>query len=163
MGSLGHPCQYHGRPQRHLLDCIDRRVLGDDVDLVITSFDEANTRIKPKQIIRDIQASGGKGLVALVGVQSNRFPRAVDIARPFTVANIPVCIGGFHASGCLSMLPHTPPEIREAIFDRMIKRLEEQGLKFTYIIQVDTLCRQIPNFIENAGRAGVNRVFIGRA
>ena len=42
-----------------LLDCIDRRVLGDDVDLVITSFDEANTRIKPRQIIREIQASGG--------------------------------------------------------------------------------------------------------
>jgi hypothetical protein len=43
------------------LDCIDRRVLGDDVDVMITSSDKANSRIKPIQIIRDIQASGGKG------------------------------------------------------------------------------------------------------
>ncbi len=29
------------------------------------------------------------------------------------------------------------------------------------MIQVDTLCHRIPDFIEKAGRAGVNRVFIG--
>ena len=29
------------------------------------------------------------------------------------------------------------------------------------MIQVDTLCHRIPNFIEKATRAGVNRVFIG--
>ena len=31
----------------------------------------------------------------------------------------------------------------------------------TLVIQVDTLCHKIPNFIEKAARAGVTRVFIG--
>ena len=50
----------------------------------------------------------------LVGVQSNQFPRAVDLARPFLAAGLPVCIGGFHVSGCIAMLPELPPEIRAA-------------------------------------------------
>ncbi len=49
----------------------------------------------------------------------------------------------------------------EEIFDRVIKLREEEGLKFKFIIQVDTLCHRIPNFVEKSGRAGVNRVFIG--
>src|SRR5262249_43197656 len=51
----------------------------------------------------------------LVGVQSNQFPRAVDIARHFLAAGLPVAMGGFHAAGCLSMLPVIPPEIQEAM------------------------------------------------
>ena len=57
---------------------------------------------------------GGGALIALVGVQSNQFPRAVDLARPFLAAGLPVCIGGFHVSGCIAMLPEMPPEMREA-------------------------------------------------
>src|SRR5205807_6239086 len=44
------------------------------------------------------------GCVALIGVQSNQYPRALDIARPFRAAGVPVVIGGFHVSGCMSML-----------------------------------------------------------
>ena len=47
-------------------------------------------------------------------MQSNQFPRAVDLARPFLAAGLPVCIGGFHVSGCIAMLPELPAEIREA-------------------------------------------------
>src|SRR4030081_455630 len=61
------------------LACKERRVLGDDVDIEISAVDETNTRVKPKQIAR--QLAGGRGLVALVGVQSNQFPRAMDMAR----------------------------------------------------------------------------------
>lgn len=268
------------------LDCNARRVLGDNVDIVVTASDETNTRIRPNKIAREIKKSGGKGLVALVGVQSNQFPRAVDLARPFLDAGIQVCIGGFHVSGCLSMLPELPAEIQEAmdlgvsmfageaegrlgdllkdaydgtmkplynfmadlpglegvpvpilaaqslkrnvssrttfdsgrgcpfqcsfctiinvqgrksryrsaddiekilrenyaqgitkyfitddnfarnrnweaIFDRIISFREETGADTKLIIQVDTLCHQIPNFIEKAGLAGVKRVFIG--
>jgi hypothetical protein len=268
------------------LECNEKRVLGDDVDIVVTAIDETNNRVKPRQIIREIEASGGKGLVALVGVQSNQYPRAVDIARAFRAANIQVCIGGFHVSGSLSMLPRIPVEIQEAmdlgisifageaegqfesllreaydgelkplynvmadlpglegasypilpdgilersatprgsfdsgrgcpfqcsfctiinvqgrksryrtaddieailrehhargikkffitddnfarnrnweaIFDRIIDVSEAIGVKFRFIIQVDTLCHLIPNFVEKAGRAGVDRVFIG--
>jgi len=97
-----------------LRDCVERGVLGDDVDVEIRAHDETNTRIVPQRIIRAIRARGGRGLVALVGVQSNQFPRAMDLARPLREAGIPVCIGGFHASGSLAMLPEPPPEIRAA-------------------------------------------------
>jgi len=268
------------------LDCAERRVLGDDVELRITSWDETNTRVRPDRIVRQIRESGGRGLVALVGVQSNQFPRALDIARPLRAAGIPVCIGGFHVSGCLAMLPDLPPELREAMdlgitlfageaegrldelllaanggtleplynfmhdlpglegqpppylpvdvvrrtlglrtsfdagrgcpflcsfctiinvqgrksrsrsaddveqlvranvaqgvhkffitddnlarnqnwepmFDRLIKMREEEGLEFHIIAQVDTMAHKIRGFIEKAGRAGVDRVFIG--
>jgi hypothetical protein len=95
------------------LDCKERRVLGDDVDIVISSMDEDNTRIRPQRIVR--QMRDGRGLVVLVGVQSNQFPRAMDIARPLRTAGIPVCLGGFHVSGCLSMLPEVTPELKEAM------------------------------------------------
>jgi radical SAM superfamily enzyme YgiQ (UPF0313 family) len=48
----------------------------------------------------------------------------------------------------------------EAIFDRLIA-LREEGIPLGLMIQVDTLCHKIPNFIEKAKRAGVTRVFIG--
>ncbi|MGF1639417.1 MAG: B12-binding domain-containing radical SAM protein [Rhodospirillales bacterium] len=267
-------------------DCHRRRVLGDDVEIVTTAIDETNTRVRPERIVRAIRAAGGRGMVGLIGVQSNQFPRAVDLGRRFRAAGIPVCIGGFHASGSLSMLPAVPPEIQDAmdlgisifageaeeqfdqvltdawhgalkplynvmaklpnlegavlplttpdmlerrvssrasfdsgrgcpfqcsfctiinvqgrksryrtaddveailrdghargirkffitddnfarngnwegIFDRIVELRERDGMKFGFIIQVDTLCHQIPGFVAKAGRAGVNRVFIG--
>jgi radical SAM superfamily enzyme YgiQ (UPF0313 family) len=95
------------------LDCQERRVLGDDVDIVIKALDETNTHIRPGRIVREL----GKepGLVALIGVQSNQFPRAMDIARPLRAAGVQVCIGGFHVSGCLSMLPELPSELKDAM------------------------------------------------
>ena len=56
------------------------------------------------KLLEPFRGHGNFGLVALVGVQSNQHPRAIDIARPFRDAAIPVVMGGFHASGCLSML-----------------------------------------------------------
>ncbi|MBV9613039.1 MAG: radical SAM protein, partial [Acidobacteriaceae bacterium] len=266
------------------LDCQARRVLGDDVDIVVSSFDETNTRIRPRRIAR--QLAGKRGLVALVGVQSNQFPRAMDIARPLRAAGVPICMGGFHVSGCLAMLPGMQPELQEAmdlgislfageveghldevlcdawdgrlkplynymtdlpalegvpvpilpptrlkrtagqltsfdagrgcpflcsfctiinvqgrksrrrsvddieqiirsnlaqgvnrffitddnfarnrdweaIFDRLIGMREKEKLNIKFIIQVDTMCHRLRNFISKAGRAGVARVFIG--
>ncbi|TMH69546.1 MAG: radical SAM protein [Betaproteobacteria bacterium] len=268
------------------LDCAERRTLGDDVEIKITAWDETNTRIRPEKIIRQIRAGGGRAFVGLVGVQSNQFPRAVDIARPLRAAGIPVCIGGFHVSGCLAMLPDIPADLQQAmdlgitlfageaegrldellraayrdeleplynfmddlpglegaavpylpidvvrrtsgirtsfdagrgcpflcsfctiinvqgrksrvrsaddverlvranleqgvhnffitddnlarnqrwesIFDRLIKMREEEGLTIQIVAQVDTMAHKIRGFIEKAGRAGINRVFIG--
>ena len=268
------------------LDCAERRVLGNDVDIRITVWDETNIRIRPDEIIEQIQESGGRGLVGLVGVQTNQFPRAVDIARPLRAAGIPVVIGGFHVSGCIAMLPDVPPDLQdamdsgitlfageaegqlddllrtayrnelrplynfmndlpglegaatpylpldvvrrtagvrtsfdagrgcpflcsfctiinvqgrksrarsaddverliranlsqgvhnffitddnlarnqnwEAIFDRLIRMREEEGLRIGIVAQVDTMAHRIRGFIAKAGRAGVNRVFIG--
>jgi radical SAM superfamily enzyme YgiQ (UPF0313 family) len=267
-------------------DCAERQVLGPDVAIDIAAIDEMNTRIDPPTLLDRFLVHGNFGLVALVGVQSNQYPRALDIARPFREAGIPVAIGGFHVSGCLSMLdghavdldacremgvtifageaegrldgllrdvaghriapvynfvkdlpsiegtpvPFLPKRyvartlgfsasfdagrgcpyqcsfctiinvqgrksrfrsaddverlVRlnwaqgvhkffitddnfarnrewEAIFDRLIELKERDGIPLGLMIQVDTLCHRIPNFVEKAKRAGVTRVFIG--
>jgi len=265
----------------------NRQVLGPDLPIDVLAIDETNTRVKTKEIIRRIEDNGGLGLVGIVGVQSNEFPRAVDISRPLRAAGIQVMIGGFHVSGCLSMLSELPDDIKEAqalgisifageaeehmddvirnaargelqplynhmkhlpclanvpsppflphdfvertvgnftsfdagrgcpfqcsfctiinvqgrksryrtpdsveyilrknyedgisrffitddnfarnkdweaIYDRIIKLREEDGMDIRFMIQVDTLCHRIPNFIEKSKRAGVTRVFIG--
>ncbi|MBD8890281.1 B12-binding domain-containing radical SAM protein [Roseibium litorale] len=264
-----------------------RSALGEDVRIHLHTYDETNTRVRPEAIARMISRSGGKALIALVGVQSNQFPRAMDIARKFIAHDLIVAIGGFHVSGCMSMLSEMPEDLRQALdlgislfageaeqlrlddllrdafngtlqpvynfmndlpslegeptpilpskhiqftagshssfdlgrgcpfqcsfctiinvqgrksrfrsaddleriirdnysqkinrffitddnfarnrhweelFDRLIKLREEDGFDIKFIIQVDTLCHRIENFIGKATRAGVNRVFIG--
>jgi radical SAM superfamily enzyme YgiQ (UPF0313 family) len=49
----------------------------------------------------------------------------------------------------------------EPILDRLIKLREVDGIPLGLMIQVDTLCHKIPNFMEKCRRAGVTRVFIG--
>ena len=268
-------------------DCRKRKVLGETVELKLNTYDETNRRIRPHKIIRQIGRDGGRGLVALVGVQSNQYPRAMDLARAFRDAGLQVAIGGFHVSGCISMLPELPEELKEAqqlgislyageaeegrldevlidayrselkplydhmkdlpalndqpppilpekhirrtagshssidlgrgcpfqcsfctiinvqgrksrfrtpddlerairdnyaqgihrffitddnfarnrnwesFFDKLIWLRKDQGLDIKFLIQVDTLCHKIPNFIEKAEHAGVTRVFIG--
>jgi radical SAM superfamily enzyme YgiQ (UPF0313 family) len=51
----------------------------------------------------------------MVGVQTNQYARALDLALAFQGAGIPAMIGGFHVSGCMAMLPDNPPEIQEAV------------------------------------------------
>ncbi len=95
-------------------DCIERRVLGDHVEIECHAMDETNSRIDVPAIISMIRDAGG-GLVGLVGVQSNQFPRAMDLAREFRDAGVAVSIGGFHVSGCLAMLPGVQPDLQEAL------------------------------------------------
>ena len=89
-----------------------RGILGPDVELRLYTYDETNRRIRPEHIVQEIRRTGGRGLVAMVGVQTNQFPRAVDLARPFLKHRIPVSIGGFHVSGCLAMLPEMPAHLK---------------------------------------------------
>ena len=266
-------------------DASDRHQLGDDVEIAVNAYDECHTVIPTQKIIERIRDNRGGGMVLLAGVQSNQFPRAMDLAREFRAAGISVAIGGFHVSGCIAMLPELPADLQEAqelgitlfageaegrigelladafgdqlkpvynflldlpdlqgqvtpflpreiaeryllftgfdagrgcpfqcsfctiinvqgrksrfrdaddvealvrlydsqgvhrffitddnmarnsnweaIFDRLIELREREGLRLKFIIQVDTLCHKIPNFIEKAARAGCNRVFIG--
>ena len=262
-----------------------QKVLGPHVEIEINAYDECHTVIPIKKIARRIKDADG-GLVCLVGVQSNQFPRSMAIAEQFRAVGIAVAAGGFHISGCLSMLAELPPDIRamqqlgvslfageaegrlgnvfrdawngklrpiynfmndlpglqgqvtpflpvdilrgysetlgafdagrgcpfqcsfctiinvqgrksrwrdaddvealvranlkqgvfrffitddnfarnrnwEAIFDRLIEMREQEGLTLQFIIQVDTLCHKIANFVEKAARAGCARVFIG--
>ncbi len=85
-------------------DCAERQVLGPNVAISIDAIDETNTRVNAPELLKRVRSHNNFGLVALVGVQSNQYPRALDIARPFRAAGIPVVMGGFHVSGCLSML-----------------------------------------------------------
>lgn len=95
-------------------DAARRCVLGTGVTIVLHTYDETNRRVRPARIADEIRRAGGRALIALVGVQTNQFPRAVDLAQPFLAAGLPVCVGGFHVSGCLAMLPELPPDIRRA-------------------------------------------------
>jgi len=97
-----------------MAQCAAEKSLGDDVDIDIEAYDECNTIIDIKGAIRKIGKTKS-GFVGLVGVQSNQFPRALDIARQFRAAGITVVIGGFHVSGCLSMLPEMPDDLKAAL------------------------------------------------
>src|SRR5439155_15284458 len=70
-------------------DCAKRHVLGPDVDIAIEAIDETNTRVDVTALLARFREHNNFGLVALVGVQSNQYPRALDIARPFKAAGIP--------------------------------------------------------------------------
>jgi hypothetical protein len=95
-------------------ECAAEKLLGPDVDIDIEAYDECNMVIDVRSAIRRIREAGS-GFIGLVGVQSNQFPRALDLARQFRAANLPVVIGGFHVSGCLAMLPERPPDLQAAL------------------------------------------------
>jgi len=97
------------------VDARERRVLGDSVDIQVNAYDETNTTIPVRRIIRRFARNSNSGLVMMTGVQTNQFARALDIARQFRQAGIKVAIGGFHVSGCLAMLPELTPELKEAV------------------------------------------------
>lgn len=93
-------------------DALARGVLADR-EVRIEVVDEIHSKVDAAKIARSIRRAGG-GFVGLVGVQSNQFPRALDLARDFRSGGVQVAIGGFHVSGCLSMLKAMPPELVEA-------------------------------------------------
>ena len=95
-------------------ECVEQQVLGEDVELEIYAFDETNTYIRPARIADLIEQAGG-GMIMLVGVQSNQFPRALDLAAQFRSRSIPVAIGGFHVSGTMAMLKETDPAVQKAL------------------------------------------------
>ncbi len=145
-------------------DCAERNVLGDDVEIRITAYDETNTRTKVKKLARTVRDAGGLGLVGLVGVQSNQFPRAVDLAREFRANGVTVCIGGFHVSGCLAMLSEIPPELKRAIdagitlfagelegnrFDQLLRAAYRNELQpiFNYMDELPALEKAPPPFL----------------
>ncbi len=94
------------------MECRERRVLGADFDIDIEAIDETNWKVSVEDLTRSIKAADA-GMVMLVGVQSNQFPRSLDIAKQFRRRGVQVAIGGFHVSGTLSMLPECDPAVQE--------------------------------------------------
>jgi radical SAM superfamily enzyme YgiQ (UPF0313 family) len=96
-------------------DVAERELLGTETELTVELIDDTVQRIPVKRIIRSNRLPYRRTIVALVGVQSNQFPRAADLARKFRAGGIQVLIGGFHVSGMLALSEGITPEIQELI------------------------------------------------
>jgi len=97
------------------MDARNRHVLGAQVDIEIEAHDETNAKVPVRSIVRRFARNANRGLVLMIGVQTNQFARALDIATELRAAGIKVAIGGFHVSGSIAMLPAMPPEMKDAI------------------------------------------------
>lgn len=97
-------------------DVRERGALGPALKWKIELIDETVQRVDIRSIVRQRRRPDTTVLVCLVGVQSNQFVRAADLARAFRAGGLTVLIGGFHVSGSLAMLPQIPAEI-QALLD----------------------------------------------
>src|SRR3989338_902851 len=80
-------------------DVRSREVLGRNLEWNIRAIDETVEKVDVRKIIRASRKKRTKTIICLVGVQSNQFPRAADLAKEFRSAGIDVLLGGFHVSG----------------------------------------------------------------
>ena len=96
-------------------DVAKRELLGAETELTVELIDDTVQKIPVKRIIRSNRLPHRRTVVALVGVQSNQFPRTADLARKFRAGGLQVLIGGFHVSGMLALSEGITPEIQELI------------------------------------------------
>ncbi len=95
-------------------DIIERKTFGD-LPIEVVTFDETAEKVPLKKIVRWSREPGTKLLVCLVGVQTNQFPRALDIAKTLKAEGLTVIIGGFHTSGTINMLGEQEPDIQDLV------------------------------------------------
>lgn len=79
--------------------------LGMRTKIIMREYDETVQDVNPARISRLCKIFPGKTLVMLVGVQTNEFARATDLALDFQARGTKVVIGGFHVSGVLKQFP----------------------------------------------------------
>ena len=100
-----------------LTEAVQReRVLGEGTEIRRYMYDEAVQKVPIQQLARLHRPPQERVIVGLVGVQSNQFPRAWDLARQFQREGIQdILIGGFHVSGAIALAdPGTIPlEVQE--------------------------------------------------
>src|SRR5271155_4737350 len=65
-----------------------RCILGSKVEIKIAAYDETTKTIPIKRISRRFRRNGNHGLVCFVGVHTNQFARAIDLARQFRASGI---------------------------------------------------------------------------
>lgn len=85
----------------------------DPVRMDVTMLDETVQWIDVKDLKRQHVRPGKRAVAALVGVQTNQFPRAADLARALHEAGFSVMIGGFHVSGMMAMSAGVPPDFQQ--------------------------------------------------
>jgi hypothetical protein len=98
-------------------------------------FDEAVDCVRPERLGRRLRRPGTRGVVALAGVQTNQFPRAMDLARRFKAQGFGVMIGGFHVSGSVSMAGGLPPDCQAAIDEGVTLVLGEVEHRWAGLLQ----------------------------
>ena len=94
-------------------EVVAQKRLGESLRIEIHLLDETVDRVPVKRICRSQRPGRTQTIVCLVGVQTNQFPRATDLARTFRRAGLTVMIGGFHVSGYLALMPEIPPDIQQ--------------------------------------------------
>ncbi|MCS7313909.1 MAG: radical SAM protein [Bryobacterales bacterium] len=85
------------------------------VQLKVHVVDETVAKVPLLAIARSHRPPRERAVACLVGVQSNQFERAADIALALRREGVPVMMGGFHPSGMLAMFPQGSPEIRRLV------------------------------------------------
>jgi radical SAM superfamily enzyme YgiQ (UPF0313 family) len=93
-------------------EAIKQNNLSNFYNIKVHLLDEIVDKIPVKKICRSQRWGLAKTIVCMVGVQTNQFPRACDLAHQFRKAGLTVMIGGFHVSGYLALLPDIPADIQ---------------------------------------------------
>lgn len=79
--------------------------------------DESVSAVPRRRIRRLARRARVKVLICLVGVQTNQFPRAADLARRFRSGGLDVLMGGFHVSGLLLPGRDIPADLQRLLDD----------------------------------------------
>ena len=92
--------------------------LGQGTAVSTAVYDETVHRVAADDLARRHRPRRplDRTVVCLVGVQTNQFPRASDLALAFRRRGLPVMIGGFHVSGVLELF-HEPSREIAALLD----------------------------------------------
>ncbi|MBF0187894.1 MAG: radical SAM protein [Magnetococcales bacterium] len=96
-----------------LEDARERAVLGPGTSLEVKVVDEHATVVHPDRLLSWLR-SAQRGVVMLAGVQTNQYPRAVDLGRAFLAGGVPVIMGGVHVSGIQALTPGWQPGLAAA-------------------------------------------------
>lgn len=96
------------------IDAQKQQILGPDISIELHPIDESNQYVDVEKIAKIIQNEEGRGLIGFIGVQTNQYPRTMDLARRFAKYDLQMVIGGFHVSGMISMFDEMSPELIEA-------------------------------------------------
>jgi uncharacterized radical SAM superfamily protein len=89
--------------------------LGPDVQVTVDVFDDTVQRIPILRIAKLNQRPDTTVVVGFVGVQSNQFTRASDLALELRERGVQVMIGGFHVSGVLTLFDKPSYELQRLL------------------------------------------------
>lgn len=87
-----------------ILDANERKIFGENIEIETKLIDEITHTVDIKKEAKWLKEAKRFALM-LIGVQTNQYPRSIDLAKEFILNGIPAIIGGFHVSGILAVVP----------------------------------------------------------